>query len=286
MEPRTALAVLVASFVALGVVPGLAPGSSTSVAGAATEVVSPWRRPVDGAIVRPFVEPVARYGAGHRGVDFTADGRTAVHAANAGTVVFAGAVAGSLHVVVLHPGGLRTSYAFLSRVDVRRGDAVAIGAVVGIAGGSGPEHEVGVLHFGLRIGDRYVDPMVLFAPTDLSRIIRLTPVVQPAQQGIESPALEQRSVAEALHLSRGDLGGVGSIGAGSTDRAASDAPHDGGGLLGLGAGALDAVGTLRAKRSRPGSSRSEPRGAGRSSGPRWRPRSPTPRRSRPASASG
>ncbi len=34
-------------------------------------------------------------------------------------------------------------------------------------GGRGPHHGGGVLHFGLRIGDTYVDPMQLFAPTDL-----------------------------------------------------------------------------------------------------------------------
>ena len=233
MEARSALAVLVASVVALGLLPGVAPGFETDAAHAATDAVSPWRRPVDGAVVRPFVEPVARYGAGHRGVDFAAAAGTAVRAASSGTVVFAGSVAGTLHVVVLHAGGLRTSYAFLSRVDVRRGDAVAIGAVVGVAGGAAPGHQTGVLHFGLRVGDRYVDPMVLFSPPDLSRIIRLTPVDEPAQQGLEAPALEAHNLAEALHLARGDL-------------SAGDASDDGGGLdlLGVGASAVNAVGKV------------------------------------------
>ena len=58
---------------------------------------------------------------GHRGVDFVAAAGTPVRAANAGEVTFAGNVAGSLHVVVAHPGGLRTSSSFLATIAVRRG---------------------------------------------------------------------------------------------------------------------------------------------------------------------
>jgi hypothetical protein len=74
-----------------------------------------------------------------------------------------------LHVVVLHPDGLRTSYSFLAAVDVRRGDRVARGDVVGRAGAA--------LHWGARVGDEYVDPLGLLGaagpplvhlvPTDL-----------------------------------------------------------------------------------------------------------------------
>src|SRR5436190_4226903 len=112
-----------------------------------------WLRPVDGAVVRPFVAPASVYGPGHRGVDLAAPPGTPVRAANDGTVVFAGAVAGSLHVTVAHDGGLRTSYSFLQSVAVREGAAVARGDVVGTAGGSGPDHDGTVVHFGLRVGD-------------------------------------------------------------------------------------------------------------------------------------
>src|SRR5215470_17947514 len=62
---------------------------------AAASAPAEWQRPVDGA------------------VDFAAAPDTAVRAAGAGTMTFAGDVAGSLHVVVLHRNGLRTSYSFL-----------------------------------------------------------------------------------------------------------------------------------------------------------------------------
>ena len=58
-----------------------------------------------------------------------------MRAANAGEVTFAGSVAGSLHVVVAHGGGLRTSSSFLATITVRRGQRVARGDVVGTAGG-------------------------------------------------------------------------------------------------------------------------------------------------------
>ncbi|MGZ4754140.1 MAG: peptidoglycan DD-metalloendopeptidase family protein [Acidimicrobiia bacterium] len=177
--------------------------SCTAPSASASEPPAPgtWVRPVAGGVTRPFVEPRSRYGAGHRGVDLAAPAGAPVHAANAGEITFAGDVAGSLHVVVAHPGGLRTSYSFLAAVAVRRGQQVARGDVVGTAGGGNGDH-AGVLHFGLRVGDRYVDPMALFTPTDLTRLIRLVPVDTPAQAGFDPPALEQRSLAESLHLPR------------------------------------------------------------------------------------
>jgi len=138
---------------------------SAAPAGAADPppLTGAWQRPVDGAVARPFEQPVSVYGPGHRGVDFAAPPGRPVRAANDGAVSFAGSVAGSLHVTVAHDGNLRTSYSFLQSVAVHEGDVVARGSVVGTAGGAGPEHDGSVLHFGLRVGDVYVDPMALFA---------------------------------------------------------------------------------------------------------------------------
>lgn len=201
MGPRSLLVSFVAgsSALALGLAVLVAPGRAGAIDAAAPGA---WLRPVDGRVVRPFVEPRSRYGAGHRGVDFATAPGTPVRAANAGEVTFAGSVAGSLHVVVAHGSGLRTSSSFLTSVAVRRGQQVDRGTVLGTAGGGTGEH-AGVLHFGLRVGDRYVDPMVLFAPADLTRLIRLVPADTPAQRGIDPPALERRALADALHLPRG-----------------------------------------------------------------------------------
>src|SRR6476646_4877435 len=99
-----------------------------------------WRRPVDGTVVRPFSEPSAAFGSGHRGVDLAAPAGTPVRAAGVGTVTFAGDVAGA--------------------VD----DAVTTRTIIGHTGGIDADsgHGPDTLHFGLRVGERYVDPMLLF----------------------------------------------------------------------------------------------------------------------------
>ncbi|GMU78351.1 MAG: hypothetical protein AMXMBFR46_11460 [Acidimicrobiia bacterium] len=162
---------------------------------------SPWRRPVPGAVVRPFVEPAHAYAPGHRGIDFVAAPGANVLAAGRGTVAFAGDVGGSLHVVVLHRSGLRTSYSFLAEVLVATGDPVETGAVIGRSGGTDPAgmHGTGVLHFGLRVGERYVDPLQLFRPRDLSELVRLVPV--DGDPGVGSswahPPVDERAALRA-----------------------------------------------------------------------------------------
>ncbi len=109
--------------------------------------------PVRGPIVSSYA-PVGSYG-GHWGVDFSADPGTPVRAAASGTVTFAGSVAGRLSVTIGHGGGLRTSYSYLNEVWVRAGQTVAARQAVGA---SGPAHGEPVLHFSVRVGDRYRDP--------------------------------------------------------------------------------------------------------------------------------
>lgn len=111
--------------------------------------------PVSGAIVDPFRPPPHTGAPGNRGVDYATTPGTPVAAAADGEVVFAGAVGGSLHVVVLHGDGIRTSYSFLQSIAVHRGDKVVQGQTVGASADR--------LHFGARAGDAYIDPTGLFA---------------------------------------------------------------------------------------------------------------------------
>lgn len=168
-----------------------------------------WLRPVDGAVVHPFEEPATVYAAGHRGADLAAAPGTPVRAANDGVVSFAGSVAGTLHVTVAHAGGLRTSSSFLATVSVRTGQPVARGDVLGTTGGTGPDHDGldhdgpdhdgTVLHFGLRVGDRYVDPMQLFGPHDLTTMVHLVPADAPDETPW-SAARERRDLQTSLRL--------------------------------------------------------------------------------------
>jgi murein DD-endopeptidase MepM/ murein hydrolase activator NlpD len=180
---RRSWLVVLAVFVA-GVVGTLPLGTAPALANA------DWLRPVEGRVVRGFRAPLTRFGAGHLGADLAAAPGTAVRAAGAGTVVFAGSVAGARHVVVRHPGGLRTSYSFLASVRVRAGQAVRRGTVLGTTGGTGEHHDGGVLHLGLRIGDTFVDPMQLFASAALPVRVHLGPLGRaPAGHGAEARAL-------------------------------------------------------------------------------------------------
>jgi hypothetical protein len=118
-------------------------------------------------------------------------------------VTIAGAVAGALHVVVAHAGGLRTSYSFLATVTVHRGEHVGAGEVLGTTGGSGPNHATGVLHFGLRAGDEYIDPMVLFAAVDLTKVVHLAPTAAPFGR---TAAQERHGLLDGLVDGLGDGG--------------------------------------------------------------------------------
>ena len=83
--------------------------------------------PVDSVIVDPFRPPADPWGPGNRGIDYAPAPGTPVHAAAAGVVTFAGQVGGSLHVVVRHADGIRTSYSFLATIAVAAGDRVEQG---------------------------------------------------------------------------------------------------------------------------------------------------------------
>src|SRR4051812_9203820 len=195
MELRT-LRIVVACLIALVL-------TAPARAGAAADTPTSWTRPVAGRVVRPFVAPRSRYGAGHRGADLAAAPGTPVAAAGGGRVAFAGSVAGTLHVVVDHGGGLETSVSFLATVSVRTGQTVPRGGIVGTAGGTGPEHAVGVVHFALRVQGEYADPMRLFAAPDLTEVVHLAPLRhRPTLDGLDPPVREARDLSAALHLPR------------------------------------------------------------------------------------
>ena len=122
--------------------------------------------PVDGPIIDHFRMPAARWAAGNRGIDYETVGGAAVLASADGTVEFAGQVGGTLHVVVKHADGLRTSYSFLASVSVIEGQQLARGTPVGTAGRS--------VHFGVRLGDTYLDPELVLEGRAFG--VRLVPV--------------------------------------------------------------------------------------------------------------
>ncbi|MCU1677858.1 MAG: peptidase [Frankiales bacterium] len=145
-----------------------------------------WVWPVAPPVVmRRFEAPPTPYAAGHRGVDLAAITGQEVEAAGAGVVSFAGSVAGSGVVVVRH-GDLRTTYEPVLP-GVSTGQRVDAGQVIGRVSGAHGGCTVCV-HFGLRRGAVYLDPMLLFAQGP----VRLVPVDGPAP-----PNWDASSVAAA-----------------------------------------------------------------------------------------
>ncbi|EFL22904.1 LOW QUALITY PROTEIN: M23 peptidase domain protein, partial [Streptomyces himastatinicus ATCC 53653] len=115
-------------------------------------------------VLRAWRPPPTPWAAGHRGVDLAGGAGQAVRAAAAGRVSFAGPVAGR-GVLTIELSGtgdppLRTSYEPV-RATVSRGARVTAGQVVGVME-AGPFHcPAACLHWGLRRGDRYLDPLSL-----------------------------------------------------------------------------------------------------------------------------
>jgi murein DD-endopeptidase MepM/ murein hydrolase activator NlpD len=125
--------------------------------------------PVPGPIVRGFDPPDQEWSAGHRGVDLLADPGTIVVAALAGTVRFAGSVAGRPVVVIDH-GTTRTTYEPVATTRTV-GEPVAAGDSIG-ALQSGHDCVGGTcLHLGWLRDDRYLDPVGLFADTAGIRLL-------------------------------------------------------------------------------------------------------------------
>lgn len=147
---------------------GLGVGSGPARAVAPTAVG--YRAPVAGPLVvlRAF-DDVGRYDPGHRGVDLRDTGQ--VLAAAAGVVTFAGPVAGRGVVTVQHADGIRTSYEPVAPA-VAAGAVVTVGAVLGTVSGAHGAFAVGtVLHWGARLGDRYLDPLTLLAALGPVRLL-------------------------------------------------------------------------------------------------------------------
>lgn len=112
-------------------------------------------RPVNAQVGDVFGPRGARF---HTGLDFLARYGTAVRAARAGTVSFAGWAAGYGKLVVLrHRLGVSTLYAHLARISIRPGERVGAGRALGRVGMSG--NATGPhLHFEVRLRGAAVDP--------------------------------------------------------------------------------------------------------------------------------
>ncbi|WP_228923187.1 M23 family metallopeptidase [Streptomyces sp. DH7] len=159
---------------------GTGGGAGAGTGGGADSGARSWPLAGRPSVLRGWEPPTGPYGPGHRGVDLAAGPGTRVLAATDGRVSFAGRVAGRGVVAIEVAGSgsppLRTTYEPV-RALVEEGASTRAGQPVGVLE-EGPFHcAEGCLHWGLRRGDAYLDPLSLLPPSLLRRgPSRLLPV--------------------------------------------------------------------------------------------------------------
>jgi murein DD-endopeptidase MepM/ murein hydrolase activator NlpD len=140
--------------------PATASAAPSPAASAAAELGSRFAWPVAGTVRRGFTPRTQSNH--HDGIDIKVAEGTAVRAAAAGKVLFAGEQNpqfGKL-VVVDHGDGWHSAYAFLSKITVTKGEAVNQGERIGLSGHTG-QARGSELHFELRNNAEPVDPAKL-----------------------------------------------------------------------------------------------------------------------------
>ncbi|MFE1365884.1 peptidoglycan DD-metalloendopeptidase family protein [Streptomyces anulatus] len=159
---------------------GTGGGAGAGTGGGADSGARSWPLAGRPSVLRGWEPPTGPYGPGHRGVDLAAGPGARVLAATDGRVSFAGRVAGRGVVAIEAAGSgsppLRTTYEPV-RALVEEGTSTRAGQPVGVLE-EGPFHcAEGCLHWGLRRGDAYLDPLSLLPPSLLRRgPSRLLPV--------------------------------------------------------------------------------------------------------------
>jgi len=154
---------------------------------------APWAWPVKGEVLTRYLNGADPYAAGqHRGIDVAAPVGTAVAAAHAGTVTFAGVAGSSGRTVSVRTddGAFDASYLHLDAIEVAAGEHVSLGARLGSVGTSGRRSAAEPhLHFGVREAGTdhgYVDPLGLLPPPPSAYPPELPP---PVPAPLPVPAL-------------------------------------------------------------------------------------------------
>lgn len=137
-------------------------------------------------VVRAFELPAKPWLSGHRGVDLAGAPGQAVLAATAGTITYAGPLAGR-SVITVATGPRRTTYEPVVPT-VKVGTAVSAGAVIGHLSAAGSHcRPATCLHWGLIQSRTYLNPLTL-VPTRPVRLLPLAPLPSPPPAQPQRPA--------------------------------------------------------------------------------------------------
>jgi murein DD-endopeptidase MepM/ murein hydrolase activator NlpD len=145
--------------------------------------------------------PLLRNWRAHNGVDYSAPTGTPVRVVGDGVVTFAGRQNGYGNVVqVQHSNGRSTLYAHLSRIDVRTGQRLEQGRLVGAVGATGwatGPH----LHFEFRVNGQFQDPLTIARAGDTMHIDSTS---LPRFETFAKVAQQQLYAAQSMTGFRGD----------------------------------------------------------------------------------
>lgn len=149
-----------------------------------TNPAAPGRHP---KVTSAFDPPAQRWQAGHRGVDLNAAPGSTIHSAGDGVISFAGWVGDRATLSIRH-GSLTTTYEPVT-ATVLPGEHVSRGQTIGTLGLGG--HCSGhCLHWGLKDGDEYLDPLSLLGS--------VPPILKPMGSGERT--IGQRSTRQRQTL--------------------------------------------------------------------------------------
>ena len=109
-----------------------------------------YQQPIHAAVVDPFRAPACAFCPGNRGLEYQPHVGSPVVAAAPGVVTFSGVVAGVRYLVVAQTDGRTATYGRVAVVRVAVGEAVRSGEPIAAT--------TERFFFGLRQGDRYIDP--------------------------------------------------------------------------------------------------------------------------------
>jgi murein DD-endopeptidase MepM/ murein hydrolase activator NlpD len=193
--------------VALAISLGAAPlytsaqvGSGAQATGTPARPKARWQWPISPPhpLIRNFEAPPSDFGAGHRGIDISAEVGSIVVAPEAGVATFVGWVVDRPVLSIGHGDGVRSSYEPVDAL-VAEGTAVVRGQPLATVASS--RHcEGSCLHVGVRKNGRYLSPLTFLNEMRRAVLVpldRVTPADAPARKktSIARPRRAYKSVS-------------------------------------------------------------------------------------------